>query len=93
MAGAAAQAVRTRLAGARARRGFAVSHWVDRFVKLARGQGFGRQTGRTLAAWQARLAELGFAVTSEPMHRGTPFANILLFATVERAPSAPSGSR
>ena len=30
---------------------------------------------------------LGFAVTSEPMHRGTPFANVLLVATVERAPT------
>ena len=28
----------------------------------ARGQGFGRLTGRPLAAWQARLAALGFAV-------------------------------
>ena len=81
-----------RIGDASARRGFVASEWVDRFVKLARGQGFGRQTGRTLAAWQARLAELGFAVTSEPMHRGTPFANILLFATVERAPSAPGTS-
>ena len=39
------------------------------------------------------LGDLGFAVTSEPMHGGTPFANILLFATVERAPSASSASR
>ena len=61
--------------------------------RCARGQGVGRQTGRTLAAWQARLAELGFAVASEPMHRGTPFANVLLVATVERAPTAPSASR
>jgi hypothetical protein len=82
-----------RIGDASERRGFTVSHWVDRFVKLARGQGFGRQTGRTLAAWQDRLAELGFAVQSEPMHRGTPFANILLFATVERAATAPNASR
>jgi hypothetical protein len=40
-----------------------------------------------------RLADLGFAVKSEPMHRGTPFANILLVATVERAPTQPSASR
>ena len=82
-----------RIGDASAARGFAASTWVDRFVKLARGQGFGRPTGRPLAAWQARLAELGFAVQSEPMHRGTPFANILLFATVERAPNAASASR
>jgi hypothetical protein len=30
-------------------------------------------------------AELGFAVASEPMHAGTPFANILVVATVDRA--------
>ncbi len=82
-----------RIGDASARRGFIASEWVDRFVKLARGQGFGRQTGRTLAAWQARLADLGFTVKSEPMHRGTPFANILLFATVERAPMTPDASR
>ena len=82
-----------RIGDAAARRGFAVSTWVDRFVKLGRGQGFGRPTGRTLAAWQARLVDLGFAVTSEPMHGGTPFANILLVATVERAPTAANASR
>jgi SAM-dependent methyltransferase len=82
-----------RIGDASARRGFTASTWVDRFVKLARGQGFGRPTGRTLAAWQARLAELGFSVTSEPMHGGTPFANILLVATVERAPAKPVASR
>jgi SAM-dependent methyltransferase len=82
-----------RIGDASARRGFTASTWVDRFVKLARGQGFGRPTGRTLAAWQARLADLGFAVTSEPMHGGTPFANILLVATVERAPAEPVASR
>ena len=74
--------------GDAARRGFIASNWVDRFVKLGRGQGFGCPTGRTLAAWKARLAELGFAVESEPMHGGTPFANILLVATVARAPAA-----
>jgi hypothetical protein len=71
-----------RVGDAAARRGFAASVWVDRIVSLARGQGFGRIAGRTLAAWQARLVELGFAVASEPMHGGTPFANVLLVATV-----------
>jgi len=78
-----------RIGDAAVRRGFAASAWVDRFVKLARGQGFDRSAGRTLAAWQARLADLGFAVTSEPMHAGTPFANMLLVATVER-PGLPA---
>jgi hypothetical protein len=81
-----------RIGDAAARPGFAASSWVDRIVSLARGQGFGRPAGRTLAAWQARLAELGFAVASEPMHGGQPFANVLLVANVERAVSAPGPS-
>ncbi|MEO8309636.1 MAG: class I SAM-dependent methyltransferase [Caldimonas sp.] len=74
-----------RIGDAAARPGFAASGWVDRLVAFARGQGFGRLAGRSLAAWQARLAELGFAVASEPMRDDTPFANVLLVATVERA--------
>ena len=77
-----------RIGDASAQRGFAASAWVDRFVKLARGQGFGRPTGRSLAAWQARLAELGFTVATEPLHGGPPFANVLLVATAVRAPAA-----
>jgi SAM-dependent methyltransferase len=73
-----------RVGDAAARRAFAASRWVDRLVTLARGQGFGRLVGRTLAEWQARLVELGFRVASEPMHAGTPFANVLLVGTVER---------
>jgi len=73
--------------GDAARPGFAASTWVDRIVTLARGQGFGRHAGRPLAAWQTRLARLGFTVASEPMNRGTPFANVLLVATVVGEPS------
>jgi len=82
-----------RIGDAAARRRFAVTTWVDRCVTLGRGQGFGRFAGRTLAAWQARLEELGFAVVSAPMHGSTPFANVLLVATAERAPSAAGPSR
>ncbi|MEO6896958.1 MAG: methyltransferase domain-containing protein [Caldimonas sp.] len=71
-----------RIGDASSRRRFAASGWVDRLVTLARGQGFGRHAGRTLASWQARLRELGFAVASEPMQKGTPFANVLLVGTV-----------
>ena len=78
-----------RIGDAASRRGFAASSGVDRIVTLLRGQGFGRHAGRTLAAWNERLAELGFAVASEPMHGGTPFANVLLVATVERAARSP----
>jgi len=82
-----------RVGDAAAPRGFVASTWVDRFVKLMRGQGFGGQTGRPLAAWKSRLGELGFAVESEPMHAGTPFANVLLFATVHGAPREAEPSR
>ncbi len=79
-----------RIGDASARPRFAASRWVDRIVTLARGQGLGRIAGRSLAAWQARLAELGFAVESQPMRDQTPFANVLLVAVVERAPQEAS---
>jgi O-methyltransferase len=77
-----------RIGDAAARRGFAVSRWVDRVVTLARGQGFGRLAGRSLARWQARLGQLGFTVEDEAIRDGTPFANVLLVATVERPAEA-----
>ena len=33
---------------------------------------------RTLADWVAQLESIGFAVKSQPMSAGTPFANVLL---------------
>lgn len=78
-----------RIGDAAVRPRFAASSWVDRIVTLARGQGFGRHAGRPLAAWKSRLGELGFSVASEPMHGATPFANVLLVATVERGVAAP----
>ena len=68
--------------GDAARFGFAVSQWVDRVVTFVRGHGVAPLAGRTLAAWLARLEQLGFAVASEPMHAGTPFVNVLIVATV-----------
>ena len=68
--------------------GFAVSRWVDRAVTFVRGHGIAPLAGRTLAAWRTRLEELGFAVASEPMHAGTPFANVLIVATAMRSPRA-----
>ena len=79
-----------RVGDASSSRRFAASRWVDRLVTLARGQGFGRPVGRTLAAWQQRLRELGFTVATEPMRKGTPFANVLIVATL--AARAPVGN-
>jgi hypothetical protein len=64
------------------RGGFAASQWVDRLVSLLRGRCAAPRSGRTLAEWQQRLAAIGFEVSCQPMHRGTPFANVLLVGTV-----------
>ncbi|HJU72020.1 MAG TPA: class I SAM-dependent methyltransferase [Paucimonas sp.] len=63
---------------------FRFSLWVDRVVALMRGQRTGRLHGRRLPEWHAALAALGFEVASLPMHQGTPFANILLVAWLDR---------
>jgi len=69
-----------RVGDASARRGFAVSQWVDAVVTRIRGHRVLPQYGRTLAQWSAQLEQLGFAVRSLPMSAGTPFANVLLVA-------------
>lgn len=74
-----------RVADASARRRFKFAGWVDRVVTIARGRGRVPQFGRTLTAWAAQLESLGFEVQSEPMGRGTPFANVLLVARVTPA--------
>ena len=81
-----------RVGDASSRRRIAATRWVDRVVTFARGQRVDHAATRTLAAWKARLNELGFAVASEPMHRGTPFANVLLIGTVARAPLDREGA-
>ena len=70
-----------RVGDAASRTGFAASQWVDRLVTLARGRGARMPTGRSRAEWQARLTALGFDVSDLPMHRGTPYANVLFVAT------------
>lgn len=72
-----------RVGDAAARRGFAVSQWVDAVVTRIRGHRVLPQYGRTLAEWSAQLQQLGFAVRSQPMSAGTPFANVLLIAEVQ----------
>jgi len=64
-------------------RGFLVSQWVDAIVTFARGHRVLPQYGRTLAAWTAQLEALGFSVSSVPMSRGTPFANVLLIGHLQ----------
>jgi cyclopropane fatty-acyl-phospholipid synthase-like methyltransferase len=68
--------------GDAASRGFLASQWVDRIVAFVRGHRVTPRFGRPLAQWIDRLKSLGFEVASEPMSRGTPFANVLLVAHV-----------
>ncbi len=78
-----------RVGDATAARRFRLTRWVDRLVTIARGRGRVPQFGRTLAAWAAQLESLGLDVQSEPMSRGTPFANVLLVARVAPAAASP----
>ncbi len=78
-----------RVADASAARRFRLARWVDRLVTIARGRGRVPQFGRTLAAWATQLESLGLEVRSEPMSRGTPFANVLLVGRLAPA-VAPS---
>jgi hypothetical protein len=78
-----------RVGDAASRRGFAASQWVDRLVAFARGRRARPRPGRTLAEWRTRLVDLGFEVSSLPMHRGTPFANVLFVGTVAAPAVAP----
>ena len=68
----------------------AFSRWVDALVMRIRHRRVLPQFGRTHAAWGAHLESLGFEVQSQPMSAGTPFANVLLIASVVRAPAGTS---
>ncbi|WP_338413767.1 class I SAM-dependent methyltransferase [uncultured Sphaerotilus sp.] len=69
-----------RVGDAGARRGFAISQWVDKLVTSVRGHVAPPTHGRPLSAWIAQLQTLGFDVEARPMSQGTPFANVLLVA-------------
>jgi SAM-dependent methyltransferase len=69
-----------RVGDAGARRGFAISQWVDRVVTRLRGHSVPPVYGRPLAEWIAQLRRLGMQVEPRPMSQGTPFANVLLVA-------------
>ncbi len=61
---------------------FTISRWVDACMMFIQGHRQSRLWCRPLAAWIARLEALGFAVRAIPMSAGTPFANVLLVASV-----------
>lgn len=59
---------------------FRFSKLVDSVVTFIRGNRNVQLYCRPLSAWKELLGRLGFQVRSMPMHAGTPFANVLLFA-------------
>lgn len=64
--------------------GFKVSNWVDNVVTLARGHSLSRLYCRPLTEWMSLLNKLGFRVESKSMSQGTPFANVMLLAYLNK---------
>lgn len=64
--------------------GFKVSNWVDNVVTLARGHSLSRLYCRPLSEWISLLNKLGFVVESKSMSQGTPFANVMLLAYLNK---------
>ena len=59
---------------------FHYSNWVDRTVFYLRGHRISKLYCRTLSEWLAVLERNGFRVKQLPMHKGTPFCNVMLVA-------------
>ena len=59
---------------------FHYSNWVDRTVFFLRGHRLSRIYCRTQKEWLDVLKRNGFTAESLPMHKGTPFCNIMLIA-------------
>ena len=72
-----------RIGDANAGLGFKISNWVDNIVFLCRGHKLSRLYCRSLTDWLLVLNNLGFQVESKPMSEGTPFANVLLLASID----------
>jgi hypothetical protein len=69
---------------------FQISNWVDHLVAFTRGHRLPKFYCRSLQHWQSSLCRLGFTVVPVPMRRGTPFANVLLVASL---PFSTGGGR
>lgn len=59
---------------------FRYSNWVDRTVFFMRGHGINRIYCRTQSEWLDVLRRNGFEAEPMPMHKGTPFCNVMLIA-------------
>lgn len=75
-----------RVSDAAAKRRFRFTQWIDWTVARLRGHRGLPRSGRSLPQWVTHLESLGFDVRSQPMSEGTPFANVLLIATVRHTP-------
>jgi SAM-dependent methyltransferase len=74
-----------RVGDAASKRNFIASQWCDKLVTFVRGHRVTPRFGRRLSEWISHLESLGFEVRSQPMSKGTPFANVLLVAQVAAA--------
>jgi SAM-dependent methyltransferase len=70
---------------------FHFSVWVDHVVSFTRGHRNSRLYCRSLTAWRATLGDLGFAVRTLAMNKGTPFSNVLLIAKLGQNTRHQSG--
>jgi O-methyltransferase involved in polyketide biosynthesis len=70
----------TRIGNASGGLRFELSHITDRVISIAQGHRLPRLWCRPLAAWIAALESRRFEVQSQPMSRGTPFANVMLLS-------------
>lgn len=68
----------TRVGDASAGLPFRLSNWVDHVATFGRGHRLPRLYCRSLADWRGLLGDTGFAVESDPMSEGRPFANVML---------------
>lgn len=59
---------------------FHYSNWVDRTVFFLRGHRLNRIYCRTMSEWLEVLKRNGFKAEPLPMHKGTPFCNVMLVA-------------
>jgi trans-aconitate methyltransferase len=66
---------------------FRITLAVDRAVMRLRGHRFARLYCKPVSQWIRELEALGFRVEPVPMSAGTPFANVLLFASLSRQSS------
>jgi SAM-dependent methyltransferase len=77
----------TRVGDAGAGLPYHICNWVDRAVTFARGHRLPTLYNRTLAEWVELLRGIGFAVETQPMNEGKPFANVMLVCRVPEKPA------